>query len=69
MVYLIGVVGFICGFVGGQLLLMLYLRDYSNEEIIEMMRDKSLKMKYGLLNWLLAMLGAISFVMVYNRYF
>lgn len=45
------------------------LREYSKEEILEMMKDPVSRLKYGMLNWLLAVLGTISFVMIYNHYF
>ena len=69
MVYLVGIIGFVSGFLAGQLLLMYVLRNYSKEEILEMMKDPAAKMKYGIPNWLLAVLGAISFVMMYTYYF
>ncbi|MCB9987900.1 MAG: hypothetical protein H6868_01045 [Rhodospirillales bacterium] len=69
MVYLVAILGFVCGFFAGQLILMNALREYSKEEILEMMKDPVSRLKYGMLNWLLAVLGTISFVMIYNHYF
>lgn len=66
MVYLVGTLGFISGFMLGQLILLRLLRGYSNDEL---MSDKSLRWKYGLLNWLVALLSAASAVWLYDRYF
>ena len=66
MVYIIGIVGFIGGFIAGQLLLHFMLRHKSAKELVS---DRSLKWTYGLLNWLIAALGAYSFVEIYHRYF
>lgn len=66
MVYVAGIIGFIGGFLAGQMLLYFMLRHKSREELLN---DKSLKWKYGFLNWLVAGLGAYSFVMLYRLYF
>lgn len=66
MVYVVAVIGFIGGFVFGQMALYFLLRHKSREELLN---DKYLKWKFGLLNWLLALLGAYSFVAMYNQYF
>ena len=66
MVYLVGVLGFVFGFLVGQKLLLYMLRDYSNEELLE---NKSLAWTYGLLNWVLAGIGAFMFVISYKMYF
>jgi len=65
MVYLIGIIGFVCGFLGGQYYLLRILRDRSNKELLE---DKNLRW-YGLLNWMLAGLCSYGFVALYNYYF
>ncbi len=65
MVYGVGIFGFIGGFCAGQMLLMFLLRHKSNADLT---RDKSLKI-YGLLNWLVAGLGAAAMVTLYNHYF
>ncbi|HEY8190745.1 MAG TPA: hypothetical protein VIF12_08665 [Micavibrio sp.] len=65
MAYLVGIMGFIGGFVSGQLLLMFMLRHKSNSEL---QQDKSLRI-YGLLNWLVAILGAAAMVTLYRHYF
>lgn len=66
MVYVMGIVGFIGGFILGQMVLHFLLRHKSTEELLN---DKSLKYKYGLIGWGLAALGAYSFVSMYNFYF
>ena len=65
MVYAVGVIGFICGFFAGQMLLAFLLRNRSNKELTS---DSSLKV-YGLLNWLVAAGGAAAFVMIYRQYY
>lgn len=65
MNWIVGIVGFICGFCAGQILLMFMLRYKTNQEL---QTDKSLKI-YGLLNWLIAGLGAATFVYIYRKYF
>lgn len=65
MVYLAGIVGFIGGFVVGQMFLSFLLRKYTNEEL---KNDKTLRI-YGFLNWLIAGLGATAMVVMYKQYF
>lgn len=68
MVYLVGITGFICGFFAGQMLLLWLLRDYSKQEILELMKEPGQKFKYGMLNWAVAALGAFLLVYIYNNY-
>ncbi|MBI2233931.1 MAG: hypothetical protein HYU57_02850 [Micavibrio aeruginosavorus] len=65
MVYLAGIVGFIGGFCLGQMVLMFLLRHKSNADLKQ---DKSLRI-YGLLNWLVALLGAMATVWLYKFWF
>lgn len=65
MVYGIGILGFICGFIAGQLLLAFMLRHRTNRDLLS---DKSLKV-YGLLNWVMAILGTLAFVTLYRQYY
>ncbi|MDH5723246.1 MAG: hypothetical protein OEY94_08010 [Alphaproteobacteria bacterium] len=65
MVYIVGFIGFILGFVGGLGILYFMLRNVSNEDLIE---DKYLKLKYGLLNWGMAIAGAYYAVYIYKSY-
>lgn len=66
MIYVIGIVGFVGGFLAGQMVLYFMLRHKTNEELLN---DPHLKLKYGLLNWGLAILGCYSFIQMYQYYF
>lgn len=66
MVYVVGVIGFIGGFVFGQMVLYFLLRHYSREDLLN---DPYLKWTYGVLNWLIAGVGSYSFVFLYQQYF
>lgn len=66
MIYAFGFAGFIGGFLCGQMVLYFLLRHKTRNELLN---DKTLKLRYGLLNWLFAGLGAYSFVVMYNQYF
>lgn len=59
MIYFVGTVGFIGGFILGQMILAFLLRGKTREQLLS---DKSLRWKYGLLNWLVALLTAASSV-------
>ena len=65
MVFLVGFIGFILGFVAGQAILYFMLRNVSTEDLVE---DKSLRLKYGLINWGVAIGGAYYAVYMYDRY-
>lgn len=65
MIYIFGTVGFVGGFVLGQFVLALMLRGRSREELLT---DKGLRWKYGVLNWLIALLSAASAVWLYDRF-
>ena len=66
MIYVMGVIGFIGGFLAGQMVLHFLLRHKTNEELLN---DKALKLKYGLIGWGCAALGAYSFMEMYKVYF
>lgn len=66
MVYVAGVIGFIGGFVAGQMLLLFLLRNVSKEDLLN---DPYIKVKYGLMNWIIAILGCYSTIWMYQRYF
>lgn len=66
MIYVVGTIGFVCGFFLGQVVLMRILRNVPNEELLE---NKALQWKYGMLNWLVAVLTAASAVWLYKQYF
>lgn len=65
MVYVVGIIGFIGGFLAGQLLLLRLLKDRPTEDLLN---NKSLKWTYGILNWIIAAIGAYSFVFLYGEY-
>lgn len=66
MIYTVGTIGFICGFFLGQIILLRLLRDVPRHELLE---NKGLRWKYGLLNWLVALITAASAVWLYTRSF
>lgn len=63
MVYLFGTLGFIAGFIAGQIVLARLLRGVSRDRLLE---DKSLRWKYGLLNWVIAIGTAAAAVWLYD---
>lgn len=63
MIYVFGISGFVFGFFLGQGLLMIWLKDRSNREILE---NKSLRWRYGLFNWGIAGLSSYIFLVVYR---
>ena len=65
MVYIIGVIGFISGFMLGQMLLLRLLKNVSNEELME---NRSLRWKYGVLNWAIAILTSVSAVHLFKMW-
>lgn len=65
MVYVVGLIGFVFGFLAGQMVLLFLLSQRTN---VELKTDPRLKI-YGLLNWLVAGAGSILFVAIYNQYF
>ena len=66
MNWIIGILGFLGGFAGGQVLLLRWLKDKSRAELL---RDKELHYKYGLLNWFIALCGAVSALWLYHHFF
>ncbi len=66
MIYLVGTVGFICGFFLGQLILLRLLRGVDKDELLS---NKDIHWKYGMLNWAVAVLTAACAVWLYNLYF
>lgn len=63
MIYLVGFLGFIGGFVLGQALLLRWLKDRSNRDLLT---DKELHMRFGLFNWALAALCCYLAVRLYQ---
>lgn len=68
MIYIIGFAGFIGGFIAGQLLLSYLLRDYSKAEILELMKEPAAKTRYGMVNWLTALFGALACIWFYMKF-
>ena len=66
MVYLAGFLGLLCGFMVGQAVLLWLLRGKSRESILEMLKNRELKFKYGLTNWFFALIGLVSFVLAFK---
>ncbi len=66
MVYGVGILGLIGGFAFGVMVLHFLTRHKSREELLN---DRFLKWKYGLLCWGIAALGCYSFVQMYQEYF
>lgn len=66
MVYIMGILGFLGGFAAGLMVVSFFLRGRSPEQILN---DKALKWKYGLLCWVIAGIGAYAFVEMYKLYF
>lgn len=65
MVYVVALVGLFGGFCAGQLLLLFMLRHKTNEDL---RKDRSLRI-YGLINWLVAILGMLGTLWLYKTYF
>lgn len=66
MIYLMGILGFVGGFILGQMVLYFLLRHKTKEELLN---DKSLKWTYGLINWAFAGLGSYGLIVLYKQYF
>jgi len=63
MIYIVSILGFIGGFLIGQLLLARFLKDVSNEDLLN---DPSLHFKYGTLNWAIAIMMSVAVTHLYN---
>lgn len=66
MVYVIGILGFISGFVLGLRILGYLLRDRSREDLLS---DKGLRMSYGLLTWAIAGFCSYGAIVLFRYYF
>jgi hypothetical protein len=69
MVWFMGIFGFACGFFAGQMVLAYLLRGRTKQEVLDLMKDKHERLKYGMINWTIAFLGAMSFVIIYHRWY
>ncbi len=65
MIYVYGILGFAIGFGFGQMLLFFLLRGVSKED---MLNDKYIQLKYGLLNWGVSLLSCYGAVRLYQLY-
>ncbi|MBK9586261.1 MAG: hypothetical protein KA099_00700 [Alphaproteobacteria bacterium] len=66
MVIAAGIFGLIGGFFLGQMVLYFLLRNVPREKLLN---DPTIKWKYGLLNWAIALFGSYSMVVTYQEYF
>lgn len=66
MVYVAGIIGFVCGFSLGLWVLSYLLKGRSREDLLQ---DKSLRWTYGLLAWAMAAITSYSAVALYKYYF
>jgi hypothetical protein len=66
MEVLVGTLGFVFGFLIGQIILAFILRDVTREELIT---NKKLARRYGLLNWVIAFGVAALSVQIYLSLF
>ncbi len=66
MVYVISIIGFIGGFALGLFLIQLFLKNKSNKDLLQ---DKGLKWKFGLIPWVTAIIGAYSAMYVLTEFF
>ena len=66
MIYVFGTLGFFGGFILGQMVLAVLLRGKTRDELLN---DRALRWKYGLLNWLIALLTAASAVYIEQTMF
>lgn len=69
MTFLMGIAGFIVGFLFGQMLLAFLLRGRGKADILKIMEDRRMRFKYGMINWLCAIGGAAFFIETYRHYF
>lgn len=69
MVILVGIFGFIAGFLIGQMMLAFLLNGRSKDDILKLLKDRRARFKYGMINWLCAIVGAALFISTYKRYF
>lgn len=66
MVWAVGILGFVVGFVGGVNLIKRWLSDRSKEELLT---DKNLHTTYGIFVWMVAGLTSAAAVWIYKTYF
>ncbi len=66
MVYVFGLIGFVCGFVLGQIIIAYLLRGVKTEDLLN---DKLLRFKYGTFNWGIAFVSGYGAVLIYQQWF
>jgi ABC-type antimicrobial peptide transport system permease subunit len=66
MLFVIGLIGFIAGFMFGQMILRRILAGKSKQELMD---NKGLHWKYGTLNWLIALLAMAAAMKIYEHWF
>lgn len=66
MIYAMGTIGFVMGFIFGQMLLYFLLRHRKRHELLE---DKTLWWQYGIINWACAAMGAYGMIEMYRLYY
>ncbi|HTK85941.1 MAG TPA: hypothetical protein VL625_12730 [Patescibacteria group bacterium] len=69
MVWVMGIIGFIGGFFAGQMVLAYMLRNRTKQDVLDLMKDKHERLKYGMINWAIALAGAAAFVIIYRRWY
>jgi len=65
MVYVAGTIGFILGFALGMYIIALKLRNIPREELLT---NKALWWAYGTLIWIIALVGCLSAIYLYNSH-
>lgn len=63
---IVAIIGFLGGFALGLWILSILLRNRSRKDLLQ---DKSLHYSYGLLSWMLAILGAVAARSAYFQFF
>lgn len=63
MVYAFGIIGFVLGFVLGQMLLLVWLKDRSQHDLLH---NRDLRWRYGLFNWAIAAISCYVFILFYR---
>lgn len=66
MIWLVGFLGLIVGFVAGQFYLIHALKDKTRHELLH---DRALRWSYGVVNWVIAIFTSIASVLLYRQFF
>lgn len=65
MIWLAAIFGLLAGFAAGQMVLLRLLKDRSRQELLN---DRTLRWKYGTLNWLIAVVFCLAAIWLYRYY-